>query len=400
VSLSLQSAALLCLAFALSDVASAQTVRARRVPLAARTGAPAPHAGCAPLPLTLPVWSGVAQLGGLQTCSTNPWPFTARHTPDGTRLYVPLFGGLIGSGGCAVARLDPVTLQPLATIPTGEGPQDVAFVTDTHGALRLGFVANSAASTVTVFNANDQVVATVVIPPLPGGPWPTAFPSGLVASPDGRYVYVGTSDGQGRVHALNTATLALDPTRAVQLGASHTTARLAMVGELLVIPATELLAGFTGATAKLCTAQPGVPGSLRQLVLASDSSGFLFPSPMDVAVDCDGTAWVAGFDMGPRVFAVDPATMTLRASVPSATSNPDGKFQALGLAPDGLLVVADYYTDELALIDARRRTWLTTLDPQAHPIRPRFVQDIEFSPRWPGFLLPCALGGELARFLR
>lgn len=357
---------------------------------AART--PAPR--CRPQALTLPTWSSALSISQ-PPCGAAVWPFSARHSPRGDRLYVPLFGGYFGSGGCRVLRLDPATLNVVGQIPTDEGPQEVAFVTHPDGSLKLGFVSNSAASTVTVFDASDAVVATVPIPFAAGGFFPTAFPFGLAVSPDQSTLYVGTQDGSGSVFALDTTTLALDPARSISLGVDHAPARLAFAGSRLVLPTTYYHPGYTGATAKLVVVDPAQPQVLNELVLASSSSGVLFPSAQDCAVDCDGTVWVAGFDLGPWVFGVDPVALTLEHVLPTHTAQPEGKFQALGLSRDGLLVVGDFATHELAVLDARRRVWLATLDTLSLPALQRAPQEIEFSPTGDALIVPWAASDNL-----
>ncbi|MCK6445391.1 MAG: hypothetical protein L6Q99_03280 [Planctomycetes bacterium] len=332
-------------------------------------------------------------------CGGSVWPFSARFTPRGDRLYVPIFGGLIGNGGCAVRRLHPVTFATLAEIPTGESPQEVAFTTFADGSLKLGFVTNSSASSVTVFDANDNVVATIPIPFASGGGWPTAFPFGLVVSPDQTTVYVGTQDGAGWVHAIDTATLTLDPQRSIFLGADHGVGRCAFAGATLVLTVTHYLPGFTGAEAKLVCVDPQQPQVLNELVLGSSSSGFLFPGLQDCAVDCDGMVWTAGSDLGPWVFGIDPTTLTLKHVLPTNTSQPDGKFQALGLSPQGLLVVADFWTDEIAAFDARRRVWLSVTQLSGLPTFQSAAQELEFAPNRDVLVVPWAASDNIGVFV-
>lgn len=378
---------------------SAGAAQLRRLPPPPPPGDSAGAEACSPLPLATPSWSSATSLLGQQACGGNPWPYSAKFTPAGDRLYLPLFGGGIGQGGCVLLRVDPQTLAPLAAIPTGESPVEVAFVTHPSGAMRLGFVSNSTSSSVTVFDELDRVVATIAIPPLAGGPWPTAFPSGLVTSADQSRVFVSTTDGQGFVHAIDTATLALDPAYRVDLGTDYVCGRMVFAGDRLVIPASWRHPGGLGSTAYVVSIVPGNAASRRDLWLASDSTGFLFPSPQDCAVDGEGTVWVAGFDLGAIVLGIDPVSMRLLATVPTGTNHPDGKFQALGLSRDGLLVAADYFTGELACIDACRRQLLAVIDPALLPVAARFPQEVEFSPRTRTLVVPGAVGGDLVQFV-
>ncbi|MEM1451705.1 MAG: hypothetical protein AAF726_18635 [Planctomycetota bacterium] len=378
--------------------ATQQVTRSAR-PLAPQAPAAPRPTPCSPRFLRTPTFSSEVMLPW-QACPASAWPFTAVYSPDGADLYLPLFGGLIGSGGCTVARVDPVTFQLRSTITVEESPEDVDFVTRPDGSVLLGFVSNSSASSVTVFDSLDRLVTTIPLPPDPQGSFPTAFPFDVITSPDQSTVYVGTLDGQGLVHAIDVATLALDPVKTIALGTGVSAARMAFVGEELVICATEFLPGFTGSTGKVVVVPTSLPGPARELVLASDSSGFLFPNPQDVAIDCEGLAWVAGFDMGARVFAIDPVGPTLVTTIATATSQPDGKFQALGLSDEGLLAVSDFWTNEMSTIDVRRRAWRETIGFDLLPVFARAAQDIVFSPDGLSIVVPCAASDNVIVFAR
>ncbi|MFT4541042.1 MAG: hypothetical protein ACI835_003503 [Planctomycetota bacterium] len=356
-------------------------------------------ARCAARPLSLPSFSQEIGLQAHVACNAaNAQPFGAAFTSDGSRLYTALLGGLIGSGGCTLVRIDPLSHQVVATISTGEGPEEIAFIDDGQGRMLYGFVTNSADSSVTVFDASDAVVTTIPIPFDAGATYPTAFPFGLCAHPNQSIVYVGTLDGQGIVHAIDVATLALDPAHRIELGAQHGIGRMAFAEGRLVLTATEYFAGYTGSTAKVCVVAPDAPGVIQELALATHSAGFLFPSAQDVAIDCDGLAWVAGFDMGARVFAVDPFAPggpAVVRRIRTNTSQPNGKFQALGLSPDGLLCVADLWSNELSWINVRRRQWIGTTHADDYPAFFRAPQEISFDPSGRLVAIPWAASDNL-----
>ncbi|MEM9802484.1 MAG: hypothetical protein AAGA20_19300 [Planctomycetota bacterium] len=385
-------------ALALAPLTAAQGTIVGRNRVAAASEASARFDPCSPRPLTTPTYAFQVSAGSWQQCGFRAWPFSASFSPDGSDLFVPLFGGVIGNGGCTVARVDPTTLQLRGQIQTGESPEEVAFVTRPDGSLLYGFISDSSASAVVVFDDLDQVVATIPLPPEPGGTFPTAFPYGVITAPDQRTVYVGTLDGQGFVYAIDVATLQIDAARTIFLGAETGASRMAFAGDQLVIGGTTFFPNFTGSTARVFVVDPAVPQAPRSLVLASDSSGFLFPNPQDMAVACDGTVWLAGFDMGPRVYAIDPAGPTLITTVPTGTSEPDGKFQALGLSPDGLLAVADFLTDEIGLIDVRRFAYRETIELDLLPGNFRAAQEITFSPDGQRMLVPFAASDNIAVF--
>lgn len=334
---------------------------------------------CAPQFTPLPQWRATHSLASSTSCGASAWPYDVQYSPDGARLYVSLFGGLLGNGGCRVLRLDPTSFATLAEIPTGESPQDLAFTVDANGAVARGFVANSSGSSVTVFNAQDAVLATVPIPFIPGSFFPTAFPASLAVSPSQSHVFVSTQDGSGRVLAIDANSLALDPARAIDLGPDHSSMRMVFAGQRLVICASQALPNWIGSTAKVMVVDPAQPHLVRELALATADNGFAFPSAQDCAVDCDGLVWVCGYDMGARVFAIDPRGPTLVRVVDTHTSQPDGKFQALALSRDGVLCVADMWTHELSVLDARQRRWRATLDTTLMPGVQQAAQELEFT---------------------
>lgn len=376
---------------------AAATFSALVASVAVRT-APAQAGPCGPLLTHPPLFQQVIPVASSVSCGAQAWPYGAKYSPNGDRLYVALFGGLVGNGGCRVQRLDPQTFAVLAEIPTGESPQDIALATFPNGAVRLGFVTNSSGSSVTVFNAQDAVVATLPISVLPGAFYPTAFPSSLAVSPNQRHVYVSTGDGSGRVLAIDTLTLAFDPTRAIHLGAGHSATRMVFAGETLIICGALGTPNFTGSTAKVFAVDPVAPANVRELVLGSANNGFQFPSVQDCAVACDGLVWVAGFDLGPQVFAIDPRTLTVRHIVPTLTAQPDGKFNALGLSREGWLVVGDLYTHEISVIHTRRRRVRGVIDAFQLPATLASVQELEFSPQGDKLIATWAGTNNLAVF--
>ena len=236
----------------------------------------------------VPSYTGAVELGlnaSLIGClAGQPSPWSGRYAPDGNHVYVTLFGGGLGGSNCLVAKLDAQTLAPVSTIQVGLAPEEIAFTTTTQGALEYGFVTNSTGSSVSVFNAADQVVATIPIPVQPGDPFGTAFPFGLAVAPDQSRVYVGTLDGSGNIYAINVATLALEPTETIAFGADHGFARLTFAGEILVVPITVYNPGFQGSTGEVAFLDPKSPGTLSEVVLATSPTASAFPNPIDVEV--------------------------------------------------------------------------------------------------------------------
>ncbi|MFT5198242.1 MAG: DNA-binding beta-propeller fold protein YncE [Planctomycetota bacterium] len=331
------------------------------------------------------VYQDSTNLSPFASCTANQaWPWTAQYSPDGNHLYVPLFGGFTGQGGCTLLKLDASSMQHLATIQVQESPEEVVFSTDASGLLARGFVTNSSASSVTVFDANDQVLGHIPIPVRPGNTFGSAFPFGMAVSPDQSTVWVGTSGG--RIFALDVASLALDLNRTIDLGPEVGFARFAFMGNLLVLPATQYHQSYLGSTAKLIVMDPALPSAAQELVLATSPSAAAFPSPQDLAIH-NGKIYVAGFDMGPQVFVVDPQSLTLDTTLSTGTGNPQGKFQALNVTPAGMLLVADFTTAEIARIDTFTGHMLGIVPAQFHGFGP---QELTVSPDGQTLILPMA----------
>lgn len=338
------------------------------------------------------VYLDSTNLSPFSSCNSNQaWPWTAVFSPDGAHLYVPLFGGFTGQGGCTLLKLDASTLQHLATIQLEESPEEVAFTTDPGGSVILGFATNSAASSVTVFNAADQVLVHVPIPILPGNVYGTAFPFGMAVSPDQSTVWVGTSEG--RIYALDVASRSLDLARTIDLGPNTGFARFAFMGNLLVLPATIYHTNFQGSTAKLIVLDPAQPGSAQEVILDSSPSTAAFPSPQDLAIR-NGKIYVAGFDMGPQVFVIDGQSLSIDALLPTGTGHPQGKFQALTMTPAGTLLVADYTTAQIARIDSNTGRLLGWVACQNYGYGP---QELSVSPDGQTLVVPLA-SDSLLRF--
>jgi DNA-binding beta-propeller fold protein YncE len=327
--------------------------------------------------------------------SHSPW--SGRYSPDGNHIYVTLYGGGLGASNCRVAKLDAQTLLPVSSIPVGLSPEEIAFVTRQGGALEYGFVTNSSGSSVTIFDAADQVVATVPIPIQPGNPFGTAFPFGLAVAPDQSRVYVGTIDGSGDIHVIDTATLSLVPAETISFGTNHCFGRLAFFEDTLVATVTVHHASFQGSTGVVAFVDPQNPQAAIEHVLASSPNGSAFPTSIDVAVWCD-KVFVSGFDMGAQVFEFDGPTAELRATIGTETSNRMGKLHALGSDGKGLLIVADLFTGEVAWIDATRRTLVSVFDTGAVPEFHSQLNDVVVAPDGSRVLLTGLGSSTLAVF--
>jgi len=315
---------------------------------------------------------------GCSAGSALPW--SAAFAPDRSSVYVSLFGGTIGGSGCLIVRIDPNSKAVLSAFSVDEGPEEIVFTTRPDGTWRHGWVSCSSASSVVVFDRSNHVVASIAIPFASGSGWSTAFPFGLAVSPDQSCVYVGTLDGSGKIWVIDAISRVLLPSETVSLGVGRGFGRLCFADDDLVVPSTLFHSGWQGSTAEVFFVDPADPGGATRIELATSSSSFLFPSPQDVALLCDGRLFVAGFDMGANLFVFDAPTRSLLRTLPTFTSQPDGKFQSLGLSSRGLLAVADYWTNELTLYDAWREEWLGLVDSSASTAYHAQLNELVFDP--------------------
>ncbi|HKE00537.1 MAG TPA: hypothetical protein VKE69_05975 [Planctomycetota bacterium] len=287
-------------------------------------------------------------------------PFGLAFGPNGD-LYVALAGMTAFDPGSAptfnddvVVRIDPNTNAIVADIATGLFPEEIAFASPSGGST-IGIVTNSSDGTVTIFDvATDAPVATV---PLPGGFY-ASFPYAAVTNAAGTRAYVSVNDGTNSLQVIDldpsSATVyQVLPSERIALAAGNG-ARMARVGNDLVVPSTVFLPMFAGSTAYVVR-QP-LTGSVNPpvaIALESDDAFFTYPSSQDVAVAPDGIAYVVGYDMHRRVYGFDVASGELVRSFPTSTFSPGQT--GLALSPDGkTLVACDLISNEVHFVDVAR----------------------------------------------
>lgn len=298
------------------------------------------------------------------TCNANTLaPWSATFSADGSGLYVSLFGGFIGSGACEVLRLDGETGAVTDHIPVDEGPLEIALRRTPQGGVLQGFVTCSSGSSVAVFDGMNQFVTSIPLPPDPSSSFGTAFPFGLVVDEARGVVWVGTNDSSGRVFAIDIPTLTLDLGRSLQLGLERSTARMALFQGELIIPAFRFTPTFTGSTAELVFIDPDNPSAADAVLITTSDGQAAFPSPQEVGITSDGRALVAGFDLGRRIHVIDIPTRTLLAPFPTFTSTFLGKYQGLRISPDGLVVVIDFWSNEVARLNSVGGVFFGVTDP-------------------------------------
>jgi DNA-binding beta-propeller fold protein YncE len=352
---------------------------------------------CRPSRVSPAIPFGHLALGSYLGCSADSaLPWSVAFAPGGQFAYVSLFGGLIGNGGCLLAKVDVASHLVTSLIQVEESPEEMVFTSFPNGNMRFGWVGCSSASSVVVFNTGDQIVASIPIPADAGSGWPTAFPSGLVVSPDQKRVWVGTLDGSGRIFALDGRVPALLPAETIHLGPNRAVGRMQFANGELIIPATRMHAAGQGSTAELIFLDPRDPANRTVLPLATSADGSAFPSAQDLALACDGRVFVVGFDLGPSIYVVSAATRSLLRTLPTFTSHSQGKFQALGLSPQGLLAVADFYTNEVSLYDTWGERWLGLVDATAYTSVHTQLNELAFTPDGRELWFACHTSENLA----
>ncbi|GAA3994004.1 hypothetical protein GCM10022408_00150 [Hymenobacter fastidiosus] len=110
--------------------------------------------------------------------------YTAVLAPDGTALYVSLWGG------AAVAIVDPATLQVVASVPVESHPNDMVLTRDGR---RL-FVANANSNSVSVLDTRArrvlETLSTSLYSPAPAG----STPNGVALSADEQQLFIANAD--------------------------------------------------------------------------------------------------------------------------------------------------------------------------------------------------------------
>ncbi len=280
-------------------------------------------------------------LFGLGNPLTPAKPFGLSYEATSDRIYVAIAGDFLGNNN-AVAVIDPSTDTVVSTITVGLFPEDIAFSYNSMGALQYGAVTNSSSGSVTIWDATNQVVATVQLPdPFGLG---SCFPFGIVAHQD--KFWVSTQDGSGNVYAIDIPTLSFDA------AASFNTqflsgSRLKGQGNQLWIPTTEYLPSFTGAKGGLYRHDlAGIQGDEAWVAERRDQF-VAYPSASEVEVLADGSAYLTGLDFSGHLYRVDAQGELDRAI---DLEGVDGYGLALNPNQD-ILAIASLTANELVLVD-------------------------------------------------
>lgn len=122
-------------------------------------------------------------------------PFGAKVTPDGSRLFVPLFGTYGAEGpGNTLAVVDTATDSVVGKITLGERPEDVDFTENG----KYAYVTNSNSATVTCIDVSTlAIVATIPVgKPFDPNTYEGTYPYGIAIRGGKAYVFCSAySDG-------------------------------------------------------------------------------------------------------------------------------------------------------------------------------------------------------------
>lgn len=302
-------------------------------------------------------------------------PFGAKVTPDGSKLFVPLFGDFVSGPGSTVAVIDTATNAVLTSITVGQRPEDVDFTADGQYA----YVTNSDSATVSVINVSTlSVVATIPVG-LPIDPFFNGtFPYGVTVRGARAYVFTTGTNSDGTDQ--NIIIIDADPASAtvntviggITLTGTFTRGAFRGNGEL-VTP--------RGAAGNNFSAPPelaifnAADQYVTSIVVATAPGGF--HGAEDVAVTPNGRyAYMPFFNFGTgaaEVFVFDLVTRTFQDVITLANS--DIATHGVAMRPDGLLVgVTSWNAGTASFIFTPTDTVVYTFPCGANP------NEIAFSP--------------------
>ncbi len=231
-------------------------------------------------------------LSGLGDPNAFAQPFGISYEPTTDRIYVAIAGSFV-TNNSAVAVIDATTDTVMQTIDVGSFPEDIAFAYDATGNYLYGAVTNSSSGSVTVWDANDQVIATVQLP----DPWGmgTCYPFGITVNMENTHFLVTTNDGSGMVYSIEFGTWINDTMHDIHMNAGAG-GRLKATSNRVFIPTTTYTATWSGAEAGLETHNvPNAAGTVHaeSNVFQMDDGNWVYPSAADVEVLSDGRVLVS-----------------------------------------------------------------------------------------------------------
>ncbi|MCP4092955.1 MAG: YncE family protein [Planctomycetes bacterium] len=278
-------------------------------------------------------------------------PFGISYEPVSDRIYVAIAGDFAGANH-AVAVIDPATDTILSSINVGLYPEDIAFHYDSNGALVYGAVTNSTSGSVTIWDANHTIVATIPLPD-PFG-FGTCYPFGILAH-DGNFL-ISTADGSGDIHAIDIATLSYDPLAGFNT-LFRSNGRMIAVGDEVWVPTSEYTPSFDGSMGGLFRHNRSSTNPDDSWYVESMDNYAGYPGGQDVVRLSNGRGYLSGLDFLGRIYRLD-AQGNLDRGID--LMGIDGYGLALEPVHEELLAVCGFTTNELVLVDLLNDELLTT----------------------------------------
>ncbi len=286
---------------------------------------------------------------------TNDNPFGLGLSPDGSTLWVPVsgaptWGDPATSNNNVVARYDTATYAYMGSTVVGWFPNNVV-VSDT-----TGYVSVSTDGTIAVVDAaTGALTATVTIPN-----WGfSAYPFGLALSGDGSRLYVSTLDGQDAIYVLDTTTLVWLNAETIYVPGGA--GRLAVHGATLIAGLSAYLPDWSGGVSRMAFIDLLSGTQVVHTLKSAAAGSFSFPGLQDAVVSPDGLAYVAGYEVGHRIYVFDASTGDLLRTIPTGAGL--GYYQGIALdETSNTLVVMDQWTSELIWIDRGTEQVLAVTD--------------------------------------
>ena len=277
-------------------------------------------------------------------------PFGLAVDPDGTHVYVALAGDFDPNfpstpstaalfNGMRIAKVDIFTGTVVATGPTGLFPEEIALTLDASGNTRHVFVTNSTDGTVSILDSSLNLLLTVPLTPCFGANFGAVFPFGILASPDGSRVYVGTVGGCGTIDVIDSDPVSPTFAQIVDtFTVSNISGRMAWLNwPQMVIAATD----FATLSAGITVVDVTNPSSTVYLPGFSHPGSFGFgPGASDVAVRPGGTVLLTvSFADVPRLLEMDPLTGSVLQNLDLSAAASANSLHGLGLSADGRTAV-------------------------------------------------------------
>jgi DNA-binding beta-propeller fold protein YncE len=307
-------------------------------------------------------------------------PYGAAISPDGRFLLVCISGDPDFDpnppqlNNNEVRVIDRATDSVVNTVSTGFFPVECAVTV--HGEDAYLYVANSSDGTVSVFRAaggdfdDPARVSETEGSPVDVGFF--SFPNGVVASEDGRSVFVSTSGGTGEILRVDA-----DPSSPTFNTVLETIVTAGVVNRMAVhegrLVATQSVfdATYTFSTARVTLLDVDDPADRSEIYLTPQLDIGLgeLGSAVDVALRPDGTAYVTvlGAGTGSNLFVLDVANRTLARTVNLSIAGSEN-LHGIGISPDGrLAAITALDAAKIVLLDLRDDSVVAVLDVEDQP---------------------------------